>query len=369
MKKFSTATHSLTALALATALATALMPATALAEPSTGIPNCEFLPNAPDQHTVVRGDTLWDISGKFLKHPWCWPHVWGMNKEDIKNPHWIYPGQIVYFDRVAGRLRLGKPTGEGGDTSGVPTVRVSPQVRMQGVGKEAIPAIPSNVIEPFLSQPLIVEEDELKDTPRIMATQEQHVYLGKNDRAYVRGDLKGGTSFQVFRPAKPLKDPETGKVLAWEAAYLGTVKLERAAKADNEAHSFIVVSSKEEMGEGDRLMPVPPTPILNYMPHAPVQPVDAHVISIYGGVSQAGQNQVVTINRGKEEGLDVGTVLQLYRAGRIVQDRTDDKKPVKLPDEKYGTLFLFRLFDHVSYGLVMQVSDVVQVGDAAKTPE
>jgi hypothetical protein len=369
MKKFSTATHSLTALALATALATALMPATALAEPSTGIPNCEFLPNAPDQHTVVRGDTLWDISGKFLKHPWCWPHVWGMNKEDIKNPHWIYPGQIVYFDRVAGRLRLGKPTGEGGDTSGVPTVRVSPQVRMQGVGKEAIPAIPSNVIEPFLSQPLIVEEDELKDTPRIMATQEQHVYLGKNDRAYVRGDLKGGTSFQVFRPAKPLKDPETGKVLAWEAAYLGTVKLERAAKADNEAHSFIVVSSKEEMGEGDRLMPVPPTPILNYMPHAPIQPVDAHVISIYGGVSQAGQNQVVTINRGKEEGLDVGTVLQLYRAGRIVQDRTDDKKPVKLPDEKYGTLFLFRLFDHVSYGLVMQVSDVVQVGDAAKTPE
>jgi hypothetical protein len=367
MKKFSTATHSLASFALA--LAAAFLPVPALADPSTGVPNCEFLPNAPDQHTVVRGDTLWDISGKFLKHPWCWPHVWGMNKEDIKNPHWIYPGQIVYFDRVAGRLRLGKPTGEGGDISGVPTVRVSPQVRMQGVGKEAIPAIPSNVIEPFLSQPLIVEEDELKDTPRIMATQEQHVYLGKNDRAYVRGDLKGGTSFQVFRPAKPLKDPETGKVLAWEAAYLGTVKLERAAKADNEAHSFIVVSSKEEMGEGDRLMPVPPTPILNYMPHAPIQPVDAHIISIYGGVSQAGQNQVVTINRGKEEGLDVGTVLQLYRAGRIVQDRTDDKKPVKLPDEKYGTLFLFRLFDHVSYGLVMQVTDVVQVGDAAKTPE
>jgi hypothetical protein len=366
MKKFSTAAHSLAALALAAAF----LPATALADPSTGVPNCEFLPNAPDQHTVVRGDTLWDISGKFLKHPWCWPHVWGMNKEDIKNPHWIYPGQIVYFDRVAGRLRLGKPTGEQGtDTSGIPNVHMSPQARVQGIGKEAIPAIPANAIEPFLSQPLIVEEDEMKDTPRIMATQEQHVYLGKNDRAYVRGDLKGGTSFQVFRPAKPLTDPETGKVLAYESAYLGTVKLERAAKADDEAHSFIVVSSKEEMGEGDRLMPVPPTPILNYMPHAPSQPISARIISIYGGVSQAGQNQVIAINRGKEEGLDVGTVLQLYRAGRVVQDRTDGKKPVKLPEEQYGTLFVFRLFDHVSYGLVMQVTDAVQVGDAAKTPE
>jgi hypothetical protein len=366
MKKFSTAAHSLAALALATAF----LPATALADPSTGVPNCEFLPNAPDQHTVVRGDTLWDISGKFLKHPWCWPHVWGMNKEDIKNPHWIYPGQIVYFDRVAGRLRLGKPTGEQGtDTSGIPNVHMSPQARIQGIGKEAIPAIPSNVIEPFLSQPLIVEEDELKDTPRIMATQEQHVYLGKNDRAYVRGDLKGGTSFQVFRPAKPLTDPETGKVLAYESAYLGTVKLERAAKAEDEAHSFVVVSSKEEMGEGDRLLPTPPTPILNYVPHAPTQPISARIISIYGGVSQAGQNQVIAINRGKEEGLDVGTVLQLYRAGRVVQDRTDGKKPVKLPDEQYGTLFVFRLFDHVSYGLVMQVTDAVQIGDAAKTPE
>jgi len=365
MKKFSTATRTIASIALASAF----LPLAAVAEPSTGVPNCEFLPNAPDQHTVIRGDTLWDISGKFLKHPWCWPHVWGMNKEEIRNPHWIYPGQIVYFDRAAGRLRLGKPVGEGNaDASGLPTVRMSPQARIEGIGKEAIPAIPSNVIEPFLSLPLIVEENELKDAPRIMATQEDHVYLGKNDKAYVRGDLKGGTSFQVFRPAKPLKDPETGKVIAFESAYLGTIKLDRAAKAANEAHSFVVVSSKEEMGEGDRLTPMPPTPIINYAPHSPLKPVEARIVSVYGGVSQAGQNQVVAINRGKEDGIDIGAVLRLYRAGRIVSDRTDGHKPVKLPDERYGTLFVFRMFEHVSYGLVMQVTDTVQIGDAARTP-
>jgi hypothetical protein len=366
MKKFSTARNTL----LSLALAAACLPAIAWAEPTTGVPNCEFLPNAPDQHTVVRGDTLWDISGKFLKHPWCWPHVWGMNKEEIRNPHWIYPGQIVYFDRVAGRLRLGTPTGSAAaDTSGIPTVHMTPQARIQGMGKEAIPAIPSNLIEPFLVQPLIVEDGDLKDAPHIMATQEQHVYLGKNDKAYVRGDLKGGTSFQVFRPARPLKDPETGKVIAYESTYLGTVKLDRAAKDDSEAHRFIVVSSKEEMGEGDLLAPVPPTPIYNYMPHAPQRQIGARVVSVYGGVSQAGQNQVVAINRGKEDGLDLGSVLQLYRAGHIVTDRTGDRKDVKLPDERYGTLFVFRLFEHVSYGLIMQVTDSVQIGDAARTPE
>lgn len=356
MKKFSTAARFL-ALAAVSAPLALLAPAAAARE-------CTFRPNAPDQHTVVRGDTLWDISGKFLEHPWCWPQVWGLNRDQIRDPHWIYPGQIVYFDRAAGRLRLGTQTG------GEPgTVRLSPTIRTQGLGREAIPAIPSGLIEPFLSQPLIVEEAELQDAPRIMATAERRVYLAKNDRAYVRGDLKGGTSFQVFRPGTPLKDPVTKKVIGYEAAYLGTIKLERSAKSADEAHSFTVVSSKEEMGVGDRLLPVPPTPILNYMPHPPEQPVDAQVVSIYGGVAQAGQNQVVAINRGLKDGLDIGSVLQLYRAGRVVEDRTDGKKAVKLPDEEYGSLFVFRVFNNVAYGLVMQVTDAVQVGDAAKSPE
>jgi hypothetical protein len=356
MKKFSTA-------ALLLAFASVFSPLAA-GSAQAAAARCEFLPNAPDQHLVARGDTLWGISGKFLQHPWCWPQVWNMNREDIRNPHWIYPGQIVYFDRAAGRLRLGKPA------SGVlPEVRLSPQVRTEGMGKDAVPAIPANAIEPFLSQPLIVEENQLQEAPRIVATQEGRVFLGKNDKAYVRGDLKGGTSFQAFRPGVPLRDPESKAVIGYEAVYLGTVKLQRAAKAEDEAHSFVVVSSKQEMGVGDRLLPVPPTPIMNYVPHPPEKPVDARIVSIYGGVVNAGQNQVVSINRGKNDGIDVGSVLQLSRFGKTIADSTDQKKPVRLPDEEYGTLFIFRVFNNISYGLIMQVTDAVQVGDVAKSPE
>lgn len=378
MKKFSTA-----ALFLAVAAAAASQAASGA---ETANPRCAFLPNAPDQHVVVRGDTLWDISGHFLQHPWCWPEVWGMNREEIHNPHWIYPGQIVYFDRAAGRLRLGKPVGESsaaaadgrGDASGVPTVKLAPQLRTEGLGQDAVPSIPSQAIEPFLSQPLVISEGELKDAPRIVATQEGRVNIGKDDKAYVRGDIKTGTSFQVFRAGKPLNDPATGSILGYEAAYLGTIKLERAARTPDEAHAFKVVSAKEEMGVGDRLLPVPPTPIINYVPHPPETQIDARVVSIYGGVTHAGQNQIVSVNRGRKDGIDIGTVLELYRYGPEVVDKTQGKfwafgsfgrDKVKLPDNRYGNLFIFRVFDNISYGLVMQVTDAVQVGDVAKSPE
>jgi len=370
MKKFSTA-------ALILAFASASNSFAADDAKAVNPSRCAFLPNAPDQHVVVRGDTLWGISGKFLQHAWCWPQVWGMNKEEIHNPHWIYPGQIVYFDRAAGRLSLNKP-GEskaGTDNAATPTVRLEPRVRTEALGQEAVPSIPSNVIEPFLSQPLVVAENELNDAPRIVATQEGRVLLGKNDTAYVRGDLKSGTSFQVFRPGKPLKDPATQEVIGYEAAYLGTIKLERAARAADEAHVFKVVNVKEEMGVGDRLTPVPPTPIVNYVPHPPEKQIESRIASVYGGVSQAGQNQIVTVNRGSKDGIDVGTVLELYRFGPTVVDTTTSgfwpfsKKYVKLPDHQYGNLFIFRIFDRISYGLVMQVSDSVQIGDLAKSPE
>ncbi len=365
MKKFSTAARLLAvACTFASPASFALDPGAELVDTM----HCEFRANAPDQHQVVRGDTLWGISGQFLEEPWCWPQVWGLNREQIRDPHWIYPGQVVYFDRVAGRLRLGTPTGSDGVPNG--TVKLSPQMRTEGLARDAIPSIPARDIEPFLSQPLVIEENALKDTPRIVATQEGRVNLAKNDKAYVRGDLKGGTSFQVFHPGQPLKDPETGKVIAYEAVYLGSVKLQQEAKADNEAHSFVVVSSKEEMGVGDRLLPVEPTPIINYVPHAPEQKIAARVVSIYGGgVKYAGQNQVISVNRGKADGLDIGSVLELYRHGAVIADTTDHKRAVKLPDERYGSLFIFRIFDHISYGLVMQVRDTVQVGDVAKSPD
>jgi nucleoid-associated protein YgaU len=368
MKKFSTAACLLSLACLSSSLpASAREPGEELVDTM----KCEFRANAPDQHVVVRGDTLWGISGVFLEHPWCWPQVWGLNREEIHNPHWIYPGQIVYFDRSAGKLRLGTPAGSGAGEVVTPdnTVKRLVQPRIEGLGREAIPSIPSSEIEPFLSQPLIVEEKELNNTPRIVATQEGRVNLAKGDMAYVRGDLKGGTSFQVFHPGQPLKDPQTGKVIAYEAVYLGTIKLQRAAKAADEAHSFSVVNAKQEMGVGDRLLPLPPTPIINYVPHAPERPVEAHIVSVYGGVTQAGQNQIVSINRGQADGLDIGTVLELYRYGGVIADRTDGNRKVRLPDERYGSLFIFRVFNHISYGLVMEVTNTVQVNDTAKSPE
>jgi hypothetical protein len=336
---------------------------------------CAFKADAPDQHTVVRGDTLWDISGKFLQQPWCWPQVWGMNRAEIANPHWIYPGQVIVFDRAAGRLRLANRIAPAADAE-PGTVKLSPQVRTEGLGKDSIPAIPAGAIEPFLTQPLIVEADELKDAPRIVATAGNRVIIGKDDKAYVRGNLKGGTSFQAFRPGKPLRDPVTHQVVGQEAYYLGTLKLQKEAGANADVHTFVVASAKEEMGIGDQLMQMPPTPMQNYVPHAPAGKVDARVLAVYNGVTHAGQNQVVSVNRGKLDGLDIGAVLQLYHVGQTVADQSASKgwhklgnPQVRLPDEQIGSLLIFRVFKHISYGLIMQVTEPVVVGDVARTPE
>ncbi len=365
MKNFSIA-------ALCLAFSAALTPAVHAQTATTSVSGnarCAFLPNAPDQHVVVRGDTLWDISGRFLQQPWCWPQVWDMNRDQIRNPHWIYPGQIVYFDRAAGRLRLGA-AGAAGNTGDTQNVKLSPRIRSDELDGDAIASISLSEIGQFLTQPLIIDADELTGTPRIVATREGRVVLGNDDTAYVRGDLQDHNDFQVFRAGKPLKDPGSGKVIGYEAAFLGTMHLQRASRADNEPHSFVVTRVKEEIGVGDRLLPVEPKPFINTVPHPPLEAVEAQIVSVYGGVSQAGQNQIVTINRGRNDGIDIGTVLQLQRLGKTMTDTTGGRKEViKLPDERYGNLFMFRVFNNISYGLVMQVRDTVQIGDIASSPE
>jgi LysM domain len=366
MKNFST---------VATRIAAAALLACSAIAPVAAAPT-DFRPDAPDQHVVIKGDTLWDISGTFLKSPWRWPEVWGMNRDEIRNPHWIYPGQIIYFDRAHGRLSLTRPTGGGGDGAGdVPMLRMSPQMRTEGLGKDAVPAIAPAAIEPFLTQPLIVEAGELAGAPRIAASQEGHLYLGKGDKVYVNGDLKGGSSFQVFRPSAPLRDPDTGKVAAYEAVYLGTVALVAQARPGVDVHTFAIASSTREMGVGDLLLPAPPTPIRSYVPHPPERMVKARVMSLHSDTSQAAQSQVVTVNRGSLDGLDIGAVLQLYHYGATVPDPASKgfmgmfRTKLKLPDEQFGTLFIFRVFGHVSYGLIMQVTAPVRVGDVAISPE
>jgi nucleoid-associated protein YgaU len=381
MKNFSTGVVRPLALRAAAAALAASFLATvaatsAQAVPAPAGPHCSFRPNAPDQHVVVKRDTLWDISGTFLEQPWCWPEVWGMNREEIRNPHWIYPGQIIYFDRVHGRLSLTRP-GSGDAGAGLPPVtRLSPQIRTGNLESDAVSSIPSSAIEPFLTQPLVVEPHELDTAARIAATPETRVYLAEGDRIYVHGALNGATNFQVFRPGKRLVDPDTGKLIAYEAAYVGAAKLAAAAGPGVDLHTFTVTRSVQEMGVGDRLLPAPPAPMRNYAPHVPSRPVAARIVSTASESNYASQNQVVTLNRGALDGLDVGSVLQLYHLGKTVQDPEGRKgvfgfgrTMLRMPDEQFGELFIFRVFGHVSYGLVMQVTLPVQIGDVAKSPE
>jgi len=167
----------------------------------------------------------------------------------------------------------------------------------------------------------------------------------------------------------PLKDPETKQILGYEAAYVGTIKLLRAGKSEHEAHAFLVTASKEELTAGNRLLASPPAELANYVPHAPAADISGRIVSVYGGVALAGQNQTVSVNLGAKDGVDIGTVLQMYRAGEIIVDKTKEKSVVKLPDEQYGTLFIYRVFKNISYGLIMQVTDSAQIGDIVKKPE
>jgi hypothetical protein len=367
MKKFSIALLScllLPTLLLPTlALAQAqLYPAEARQVEKAKNLTCRFLDNAPSSHTVVKGDTLWDISAKFLATPWCWPRVWDMNTSQIRNPHWIYPGQIVYFDRATGKLRLG----------GTPTVKLSPTVREAKVRDDgALPSIPSYIIEPFLSQPLVVDSASMKDAARIVAVQEGRIYLGRGEIAYVKG-IKGIASqtglYQVFRPGKALLDPDSKEVLAYESAFLGTLRATRNGRND-EPDTFVVENSQQEITVGDRVLPLEGAGLINYAPHAPDFLLSGRVIGVYGGVNQAGSNMIVSLNRGKTHGLEIGHVLELVRGGKTIVDKTDNNKKLKLPDEKYGALFVFRTFDKISYGLVMRVTEPVQIGDAVSSPE
>lgn len=329
----------------------------------------ELADNAPDKHIVVKGDTLWGISGKFLKSPWLWPQVWELNREQIQNPHLIYPGNIVYLDRSGDtpRLRLGRPVGSLADASGAsgnPQHRLEPAVRAETLNESAIPTISTSAIEAFINRPLIVDEKGLATSPRIMATQEGRVYLGRGDRAYVRGIQNDAVNeWHVYRPAKPMLDPDTREVLAYEALYLGTAHLVR--KGD--PATITITGTAEEIGEGDRLVPAEAARTVNLAPRAPERDVVGKIISVYRGVSQVGRNSVVALNVGKNDGLDVGHVMSVKLRGRLARDR-ETNEMVKLPNEPIGQLLVFRTFDKISYGLIVDATQSISVGDAVQNP-
>ena len=352
-----------------------------------GVPIGELAPNAPDVYTVKRGDTLWAISGIYLLRPWRWPELWGMNLQAIANPHLIYPGQTLYLEKADGYARLRTNPGGAGET-----VRVSPRTRYDSLAGAALPTLKMHLIEPFLVQPLVVDELALTQAPRIVATRDERVIMANGDRAYVRGpqgsplELAAGVprQYRVFRNAVPLKDPDTGEVLGYEAQYVGRAELlrgeslEQSAGAKGEAVMDIVPASvdlsgvKEEARIGDRLLPAPERSFANYAPHAPQAQVEASVVSIYGSGAgaSAGQNQVIAINRGSADGMDAGLVLQLRTRGDRIKDKTDEERAlIRLPSEANGLAMVFLSFERVSYALILQAQRDVVVGDRLVNPE
>lgn len=349
--------------------------ATAQQVSQAGVPLSELAPDAPDSYTVKRRDTLWDVSRLFLKSPWRWPELWGMNLQQIKNPHLIFPGQILYLDKSNGTARLSVAQSVGTTVGPNGTVKLSPRVR-EGSLDDAITTVPVHLLESFFNEAVIFDtSEELLKAPRVVATQEGRVMVSRGETAYVRGEIGGRRDWRLFREPKPLRDPTTKEVLGYEAAYVGTLELIRegleGTGADGQPvvipSTFTVSSIRQESSVGDRLSPVPPREFDNLVPHAPKQDVGGQIVSIYGESLSAGQNQIVTLNRGAREGVDRGQVLALWRDGAAAKDKVSGQM-MKLPDERHGLLFVFRVFEHMSYALILNVQEPVKPGDRFTQP-
>ena len=362
--------------------------ATAQQTAQNGVPLSELAPNAPDEYTVKPGDTLWAISRLYLLRPWRWPELWGMNISEIANPHRIYPGQVLYLDKTGGRARLTMRRGAGGSADGG-TIKLSPRTRFDSLAGMALPTLNPSVIEPFLSEPIVVDADTLQAAPRIVAGNDSRVLLSRGDRAYARGNAETPLletpgplkNFRVFRSATPLKDPGTGEILGYEAQYLGKAQLQRGESTTVETTndkdvitvvpaSVDIIAAREEIRAGDRLLPEPPRQLLSYVPRAPSSQVEGRIISVYGNAVQfAAQNQVVAINKGTRDGIDSGHVLAILKNGETILDRTGARKEtIKLPNERIGLLMVFRPFEKVSYALVLEITDTPKAGDFLVNP-
>lgn len=355
--------------------------------------------DAPDRYTVVPGDTLWGISGRFLKDPWKWPEVWKMNQEQVKNPHRIYPGNVIVLDRSASgaQLRLVESRGS--------TIKLSPRARAEPLKDAAVPAIPPSAIEPFLSRPLVVGATELDATPVILATEENRVAIGAGSLAYVEGlSQDQGLAWQVFRRGDALIDPDTNETLGYQATYLGEARVLKFGPQS----TIEIIKSAQEIYAGDRLLSAARMqPTYSYVPRAPLKSVRGRIISAYGNLGETGPAGIVALSKGAQDGLEVGHVLAIYRSQSTAryelrssplwgvqgptgndQPRTyyseqisprdgpfyNTAKPISqaeisgLPDERYGLVMVFRTFDRAAFGLVMQASRPVSLHDIVTNP-
>ncbi len=315
----------------------------------------------PGEYTVRKGDTLWDISNTFLNSPWMWPEIWHVNPQ-IENPHLIYPGDVIRLIYLDGspRLTLERTVklAPGSATKLEPSIRVLPN-------ESAIPAIPLDRVDSFLSRSRIVGVGELEAAPYILAGEEKRLVVGAGDRAYARGQFAELTNYGVFRKGDILKDPITREVLGIHALSIGAVSV-RDIKGD--VATLSVIRSNEEIRLGDRLLHSEDRAVdSTFYPSAPDRDVEGLILAVESGVSQVGKMSVVILNRGEREGLVVGNILAIHKQGELVSDRIGGGR-VQLPDERAGLLMIFRTFEKTSFGLVLEADRPLAVSDKVRNP-
>lgn len=333
-----------------------------LASVNTWAESSAFKSSSPDEYVVVKGDTLWGISEKFLQSPWMWPEIWHANP-DIDNPHLIFPGDVVRLVYIDGQPRLTvdrtvrlRPNSD---------AKLSPTIRVQAI-EDAIPAVPLDRIASYLSRSRIVMPDELKGAPYILAGSEHRLVVGKGDTAYARGSFDDDVdNYNVFREGETFTDKKTKELLGIHALGVGGVRLDTV---DGEVGRLLVTRSNEEIRAGDVLLPARERSIESiFYPSAPDFPIEAEILAVEGGVSKIGKMDVVIVNRGEREGLEVGNVFEVFVRGELVDDRVAGGR-VQLPDERAGLLMIFRTFDKLSFGIVMEATRPMGVGDALRNP-
>ena len=315
----------------------------------------ELRSDHPERYTVVKGDTLWDISARFLNNPWYWPEIWHVNPQ-VENPHLIYPGDELALVYIDGKPRVTKVSSDR-------VVKLSPKVRSEPIDTP-IPAIPLDAISSFLTDTRIVDVEALNGAPYVLEGEDGRIITGAGDRIYARGE-KPADNVGVFRRSREFRDPETGEFLGLEARSIarGEVTAE-----NNDVLTLRLKQSNEEVRIGDRLLVGEERRITtSFVPSSPDSDIEAQMISVDGGVSQIGQFDVVAINRGEREGLKPGNVMAVLKTGNLVRDPVTNET-IELPSERAGLMMVFQTYEKMSYGLILQATRPLSVGDKVTNP-
>ena len=309
----------------------------------------------PNEYVVQVGDTLWDISATFLRDPWFWPEIWYVNP-DIENPHLIYPGDVLGLVYIDGQTRITNVRAS--------TYRMSPQARITPLS-QAVTSIPFEDVAAFLSSGVVLEKSQADALPYLLQTRGDHLIASAGNEVYVRGitgDMPS-TRYNIVHVGDPLIDPDDNRLIGYHGTMIGEGSLRRTG----DPATVALTNTNQEAVTGDRFLPAAVDVPLNFFPRSPSGNIDGRIISVVGGVTQIGQYQVVVMNRGSSNGLSVGDVLSVFQSGKVVDDRVKGGN-VRLPDEEAGTIMVFKTYDRISYGLVMEATDAIHIHDSIRNP-